>query len=55
MLKRDKKGQEWIASDVKVSKDKFPMKGATKIFVDDVYCGEYIDSNGDGVAKEVKC
>ena len=55
MLKRDEKGQEWIVSDVKILKNSKPIQSSIKVFVDDVYCGQYQDLSGDGKPKEVKC
>ena len=43
MMKRDQTGSSWIVDEFIIKKDKTPMKGRAKIFVDDIYCGEYKD------------
>ncbi len=41
MLKRDENGQEWIVRRLKISTNGVPMKGSAKVYVDDIYCGQY--------------
>ena len=55
MLKRDENGEDWIVNDLEISKDKSIMKGIVKIFVDNIYCGQYQDLIGDGQLQKVNC